>query len=206
MQTRENGWKRDGYNTGAWAPGNEPRAHPFALWMHLISHLFVRIAEFAITSPSYKRAAICRPIVNRPLRLDSRVINRGYCGEFMFTVAMRVFTTAEEETSRLSRAGNVKSVAAVDYFRLEFVDNPFMSHFAKTEFSCLLKRAFIEENLYKKKCKIIWQNYLINNNKSSAFHRSWILLKFFFSFVAVVSIFLYTFIQSCCTILILYNK
>lgn len=105
MQTRESGWTRDGYNAGAQAPGNGPRAHPFALWMHLISHLFVRIAEFAITSPSYKRAAICRPIVNRPLRLDSRVINRGYririYGEFMFTVAMRVFATAEEKTSLL---------------------------------------------------------------------------------------------------------
>jgi len=78
MQTRGSGWTRGGYNSGARAPGSGPRAHPFALWMHLISHLFVRIAELAITSPSYKRSAICRPIVNHPLRLDSRVINRGY--------------------------------------------------------------------------------------------------------------------------------
>lgn len=123
MQTRGSGWTRGGYNAGARTPGERAdRAHPFALWMHLISHLFVRIAELAITSPSYKRAAICRPIVNRPLRLDSRVINRGYrirvYGEFMFTVAMRVFATAEEKTSLLSRVGNVKSVAAVDYSRL----------------------------------------------------------------------------------------
>lgn len=138
MQTRASGCTRDDYNAGARAPGNGPRAHPFALWMHLISHLFVRIAELAVTSPSYKRAAICRPIVNRPLRLDSRVINRGYririYGEFMFTVAMRVFATAEEETSLLSRVGmNVKSVAAVDY-SYYVVDNPFVSRFAKTEF------------------------------------------------------------------------